>query len=65
MGKKAMSDRVVASNSEKWIDSDSCNNATVIWKMLLLEEQFRRLNAPKRIKQDFLGVQFRDGIEVK
>jgi putative transposase len=43
------------------------NNATaVIWKMLLLaEQQFRRLDAPERMKEVFLGVQFQDGIEVK
>ena len=43
------------------------DNATaVIWKMLLLAEQrFRRLDAPERMQKVFLGVQFRDGIEVK
>jgi len=43
------------------------DNATaVIWKMLLLAEgRFRRLNAPERMKQVFLGVQFKDGVEVK
>jgi hypothetical protein len=43
------------------------DNATaVIWKMLLLaERRFRRLGAPERMKEVFLGVQFRDGIEVK
>ena len=43
------------------------DNATaVIWKMLLLAEQrFRRLDAPERMKELFLGVQFQDGIEVK
>ena len=43
------------------------DNATaVIWKMLLLaERKFHRLNAPERMKQVYLGVQFRDGIEVK
>ena len=43
------------------------DNATaVIWKMLLLAEQrFRRLDAPERMKEVFLGVQFQDGIEVK
>jgi len=42
------------------------DNATaVIFKMLLLAEQrFRKLDAPERMKQVFLGVQFRDGIEV-
>jgi transposase-like protein len=43
------------------------DNATaVIWKMLLLaERKFHRLNAPERMKQVHLGVQFRDGMEVK
>ena len=42
------------------------DNATaLIWKMLLLAEQrFRKLNAPERMKEVFLGVQFQDGIEV-
>ena len=43
------------------------DNATaVIWKMLLLAEQrFRRLDAPELMKEVFLEVQFRDGVEVK
>jgi putative transposase len=43
------------------------DNATaVIWKMLLLaERKFHRLNASERMKQVYLGVQFRDGMEVK
>jgi putative transposase len=43
------------------------DNATaVIWKMLLLAEQrFRRLDAPERARQVFLGRQFRDGVEVR
>ena len=42
------------------------NATAVIWKMLLVAEQrFRRLDAPERMKQVFLGVQFRDGVEVK
>jgi putative transposase len=43
------------------------DNATaVIWKMLLLGEQrFRKLNAPERMKEVFLGVRFRDGTQVK
>jgi transposase-like protein len=43
------------------------DNATaVIWKMLLLaERKFHRLNAPEHMKQVYLGVQFRDGVEVK
>lgn len=42
------------------------DNATaVIWKMLLLaERRFRKLDAPERMKEVFLGVQFRDGIQV-
>jgi len=41
------------------------NATAVIFKMLLLAEgRFRRLDAPERLKQVFLGVQFRDGIEV-
>jgi len=42
------------------------NATAVIWKMLLVAEQrFRRLDAPERMKQVFLGVQFQDGVEVK
>jgi putative transposase len=42
------------------------NATAVIWKMLLLAEQrFRRLDAPERMKQVYLGVQFQDGIGVK
>jgi len=42
------------------------NATAVIWKMLLLAEQrFRRLDAPETMKQVFLGVQFRDGIEAR
>jgi len=42
------------------------NATAVIFKMLLLAEgRFRRLNAPERMKQVFLGVQFRDGMEVR
>jgi len=42
------------------------NATTVIWKMLLLAEQrFRRLDAPERMKQVYLGVQFQNGIEGK
>ena len=36
------------------------------WKMLLVAEQrFRRLDAPERMKQVFLDVQFQNGVEVK
>ena len=42
------------------------NSTAVIFKMLMLAEgRFRRLNAPEQMKQVFLGVQFKDGIEVK
>jgi len=42
------------------------NATAVIFKMLMLAEgRFRRLDAPERLKQVFLGVQFRDGIEVR
>ena len=42
------------------------NATAVIWKMLLLAEQrFRRLDAPEQMKQVFLGVQFRDGVEAR
>ena len=42
------------------------NATAVIFKMLLLAEQrFRRLAAPERMMQVFLGVQFRDGIDVR
>jgi putative transposase len=42
------------------------NATAVIWKMLLVAEQrFRRLDAPERMKQVFLGVQFQDGAEAR
>jgi putative transposase len=42
------------------------NATAVIFKMLLLAQgRFRTLNAPERMKQVFLGVQFKDGIEVR
>jgi transposase-like protein len=42
------------------------NATAVIWKMLLLAEQrFQRLDAPERMQEVLLGVQFKDGIEVK
>jgi transposase-like protein len=42
------------------------NATAVIWKMLLLREQrFRKLDAPERMKEVFLGVRFRDGTQVK
>ena len=42
------------------------NTTAVIWKMLLLgERKFHRLNAPERMKQVYLGIRFRDGMEVK
>jgi putative transposase len=43
------------------------DNATVVCGkcLLLVEQRFRRLDAPERMKEVFLGVQFQDGIEVK
>jgi putative transposase len=42
------------------------NATAVIFKMLMLAEgRFRKLNAPERMKQVFLGVQFKDGIELR
>jgi putative transposase len=42
------------------------NATAVIFKMLLVAEgRFRRLDAPERMKQVFLGVQFKEGIEVR
>jgi putative transposase len=43
------------------------SNATaVIWKMLMLAEQrFRKLDAPQKLEQVFLGVKFKDGVELK
>jgi hypothetical protein len=36
----------------------------VIWKMLLVAEpRFRKLHAPEKIKQVFLGVEFQEGVE--
>jgi putative transposase len=41
------------------------NATAVIWKMMMLaERRFRKLDAPERMKQVFLGVQFDNGIEV-
>jgi hypothetical protein len=38
----------------------------VIRKMLLVAEQrFRRLDAPEKMKEVFLGVEFQDGVEAK
>lgn len=42
------------------------NATAVIFKMLMLAEgRFRKLNAPERMKQVYLGVQFQDGIELR
>ena len=38
----------------------------VIWKMLLLAEQgFRKLDAPEKMMQVFLGIDSRDRLEAK
>ena len=42
------------------------NATAVIWKMLMLaEKRFRKLDAPEKLKQVFMGIQFKDGVEVK
>jgi putative transposase len=42
------------------------NAMAVLWKMLMVAEgRFRKLDAPERMKQVYLGIQFRDGAEVK
>lgn len=42
------------------------NATAVIWKMLLLAEQrFRRLDAPDKLTQVYLGISFREGAEIK
>jgi transposase-like protein len=43
------------------------SNATaVIWKMLMLaEKRFRKLDAPEKLEQVYLGVKFKDGAELK
>ena len=42
------------------------NATAVIWKMLMLAEQrFRKLDAPEKLEQVFLGVKFKDGVELK
>ena len=41
------------------------NATAVLWKMMILaERRFRKLDAPERMKQVFLGIQFVNGIEV-
>lgn len=41
------------------------NATAVIWKMLMLaEKRFRKLDAPDKLKQVFMGIQFKDGAEV-
>lgn len=42
------------------------NATAVIWKMMMLaEKKFRKLNAPEKLYQVFLGVSYHDGVEVK
>ncbi|MFH1087845.1 MAG: transposase, partial [Chloroflexota bacterium] len=42
------------------------NATAVIWKMLLLAEQrFRRLDAPDKLTQVYLGTGFREELEIK
>jgi len=41
------------------------NATAVIWKMLMLaEKRFRKLDAPDKLQQVFLGIQFKDGVEI-
>ncbi len=41
------------------------NATTIIWKMLMLaERRFRRLTAPERVKEVYLGVKFVNGVKV-
>lgn len=42
-------------------------NATpVIWKTLMLVDQrFQKSNSTEKMEQVFLGIQFKDGIEIK
>ena len=41
------------------------NATAVIWKMLMLaEKRFRKLDAPDKLKQVFLGVEFKDGVAI-
>jgi putative transposase len=41
------------------------NATAVIWTMLLVaESRFRRLNAPELAKRVYLGIEYRDGVEV-
>ena len=42
------------------------NATAIIWKMLMLaEKRFRKLDAPDKMKQVFLGIQFKDGVEIR
>jgi putative transposase len=42
------------------------NATAIIWKMLMVaEKKFRKLNAPKKLNQVFLGVIYQDGNEIK
>jgi putative transposase len=54
--------RTAASKRYKKVE----NATAVIWKMLMVAEQrFRRLNAPDKLQQVFLGIEFKDGLEAK
>ena len=33
--------------------------------LLVVEQRFRRLDAPEKMKEVFLGIEFQDGVEVK
>jgi transposase-like protein len=53
--------RTTASKRYKKVE----NATAIIWKMLMVaESRFRRLNAPEKLQQVFLGVEFKDGVEI-
>jgi transposase-like protein len=41
------------------------NATAIIWKMLMVAEQrFRRLDGPEKLEQVYLGIEFKDGVQV-
>jgi len=41
------------------------NATAIIWKMLMVAEQrFRRLDGRKKLEQVYLGIEFKDGVQV-
>ena len=52
-------------DAAKWYRKVASATA-VIWKMLLLAEQsFRKLDAPEKMTEVFLGIDSRDRLEAK